>query len=276
MPFTAAHPAAVLLLKDRLLLPWSALVIGSITPDLHYFLIGVVRGNSHTVAGLLTFNLPAGLLTWMAFHLVIKRPITRLVPDAFLPTLWGLATRKIAWSASLVVRAAIAVVVGAASHLLWDSFTHQEGWVVRHSYTLSHGVVQINGYPLSVFAFLQHASTVAGMLLLAATFVVWYRRQPRPPTDLPLPLSARVRVAILATIAIATTVPAFVYAAARAWPIADYHTLRDFVWYFIISGLGYGSLAVMLYSAGMTIVALMVSASPPTASAPDSPRRRRR
>jgi len=255
MPFTVAHPAAVLPLKGhfRNILPWSALVIGSITPDLHYFLIGIVRGNSHTVAGLLTFNLPAGLLTWLAFHLVIKQPITRLVPDALLPKLWRLARARVAWSAALVVRAAIAVVVGAASHLLWDSFTHQEGWMVRHSWTLRHGVVHVHGYPLSVFAFLQHASTIAGTVVLAVAFVIWYRRQPQPTTDLPRPLSLPTRLAILAAIVLATAVPAFVYASRLAWPLVDFHTLHRFVWHFVVAGLGCGSLAVMVYAAAMTV-----------------------
>jgi hypothetical protein len=104
------------------------------------------------------------------------------------------------------------------------------------------------------------------MFLLAVAFVIWYRREPRPVTDLPTPLSAWTRVAILAAIVIATAVPAFVYASARSWPIADYRTLRDFVWYFVISGLGYGSLAVMVYAAAMTVGATVSRATLPSAS----------
>src|SRR3982751_4122954 len=55
MPFTASHPAAVLPLI-RLGLPPSALVIGSMGPDLPYFL-PVGRGlETHTLVGLFTVD----------------------------------------------------------------------------------------------------------------------------------------------------------------------------------------------------------------------------
>jgi Domain of unknown function (DUF4184) len=62
VPYPFAHPAAVLLLArpmGRFAVP-SALVIGSVIPDLWYFLPFVGREASHSPAGLFWFCLPAG------------------------------------------------------------------------------------------------------------------------------------------------------------------------------------------------------------------------
>ena len=51
MPFTGSHPAAVLPLMRWGLMP-SALVIGSMVPDLPYFLPVPDLGNTHSLIGL--------------------------------------------------------------------------------------------------------------------------------------------------------------------------------------------------------------------------------
>jgi hypothetical protein len=68
LPFTGSHPAAVLPLL-RTPLPASALVIGSLTPDLPYYvpirLAGfyppvTLRGPTHTLWGVLTLDVVIG------------------------------------------------------------------------------------------------------------------------------------------------------------------------------------------------------------------------
>jgi Domain of unknown function (DUF4184) len=66
MPFTFAHPAiAVPLLRPLGCYGvLSALVIGSLAPDLAYVLpLSVPRHKSHSLTGLLWFCLPVGLMT---------------------------------------------------------------------------------------------------------------------------------------------------------------------------------------------------------------------
>lgn len=83
MPFTLAHPAAVLPLHRRLRrrASLSALVVGSITPDLAYFLpLGVSGSQSHSALGLLVFCLPVGMLAWGVYLMVLRPFILGLIP----------------------------------------------------------------------------------------------------------------------------------------------------------------------------------------------------
>lgn len=65
MPFTFSHPAIILPLTSSKRQWFSAtgLVIGSMTPDFEYFIRMKVQSDfSHTLPGLLWFDLPLGLL----------------------------------------------------------------------------------------------------------------------------------------------------------------------------------------------------------------------
>jgi len=72
MPFTLSHVAAVLPLR-RLCGPdrFAALAIGSMTPDLPYFLPGLRESwplPSHDLISLPLFCLPVGWLLWMLWR----------------------------------------------------------------------------------------------------------------------------------------------------------------------------------------------------------------
>src|SRR5512134_324687 len=95
MPFTFAHPAAAVPLRR-----WlgrygtvSALVIGSMTPDLAYFLpCGVSRAQSHSVAGLFWWCLPVGAAVYLLFHTVLAPPLVALAPRGLRARLSSIST----------------------------------------------------------------------------------------------------------------------------------------------------------------------------------------
>ncbi len=66
MPFTLAHPAAVIPLKKSTYgryFSLSALIAGSIVPDLGYLVpLADFTGFSHSLGGIIVFGLPVGLL----------------------------------------------------------------------------------------------------------------------------------------------------------------------------------------------------------------------
>lgn len=174
MPYPFAHPAAILPLvgpMGRCAVP-SALAIGCMVPDAWYLVPMLTRDDSHSLGGLLWFCLPAGLLAYLAFHLLLKQPLLALLPA-------GLAGRA-AWFMSdglpAVPRYAVAVslVAGAFTHLVWDGLTHDQ-------------------YVVNGFQLLQHASTLLGTAVLAAWLAVRLRRAPRRPLarELLLPPAAR-------------------------------------------------------------------------------------
>ena len=68
------------------------------------------------------------------------------------------------------------VLVGIATHLIWDSFTHSDTWLSHHWRWL-HGYasVWILG-SVSVYKILQLLSSILGILALLIWGLLWYRR----------------------------------------------------------------------------------------------------
>lgn len=127
MPFTPAHILAIvpIVAIRRSPLPLSALVIGSMIPDLPLFVaFAPDYGDTHSVGGLFTACLPLGLAAILAFQLAMKRPLFLLLP-AVIQRHCGDASASCLRGPRTVIYAAIAVVIGAATHVFWDSFTHE-------------------------------------------------------------------------------------------------------------------------------------------------------
>jgi hypothetical protein len=167
MPYPFAHPAAVLPLAPlmgRLAVP-SALVIGSMVPDLWQLLPFGSRQMSHSASGLLLFCLPVGLAVYLVFHLLLKNACMALLPPALAGRVRGFAVSglpAVPWHAVLA-----SLVAGALTHLLWDGLTRDHG-AQTHS---------IN--------WLQHASTLVGTLVLAWWLWRQLRGAPLAPTPEP-------------------------------------------------------------------------------------------
>jgi hypothetical protein len=161
MPLTfPSHAAAVLPLKlwrprrfDGI-----ALVVGSASTDLAYPFAAIVPYPTvHSVPGLFWWCLPVtALLTWL-----IRRAAPRVA--AHLPGRGPLRLRdygavgavRHGWHVTLG-----SALIGAASHLLWDGFTHSpqtNGWAVALMPALAAPVAGVPWYRL-----LQHASSLVG------------------------------------------------------------------------------------------------------------------
>ncbi|MDX5438490.1 MAG: DUF4184 family protein, partial [Pontibacter sp.] len=129
MPFTAAHPAIILPLLRRRWFSATALVMGSMAPDFEYFFRLRTRSEiSHSLPGLLLFNLPVALLLSLLFHTTVRDLVIQYLPPYFrqralavnYPPNWLHYLRR-NW---LVL--SVSAVVGAFSHLFWDNFTHDQ------------------------------------------------------------------------------------------------------------------------------------------------------
>lgn len=124
---TIAHPAAVLPLRG-LGLPLSAMVIGSMAPDLPVFSQswGIYRF-THSVLGILTIDLAITLMLLAFWDRWGRDALVDTAPSAFRDRLPGRARiGRRAW-----VLAPLAAVVGSISHVVWDAFTHSGRWGVR-------------------------------------------------------------------------------------------------------------------------------------------------
>lgn len=171
MPFTISHAAAAVpLLRTRLVT--SALVIGTMTPDVPFFLfLGHGSGLSHSWAGVVSLDLVLGVLGFVLWQRFLRSPVADLSPAPVRRRLrhpeTTPAARRGVRGAALV---ALSVAVGAATHILWDAFTHSSGWGTALLPWLSarHG-------PWPGYLWAQVGSSVAGLLVLAGWFVAWLR-----------------------------------------------------------------------------------------------------
>jgi hypothetical protein len=193
MPFTAAHPMAVLpLVRWRRGLDATCLVIGSMAPDVEYFIRGrPFQTISHSLLGMVTWSLPVTLILAAVLHAIVKWPMLAIAPVA-------VARRAVAavgapwparWSAAALASCAVSAVLGGASHLAWDNITHTYGWLPTHVRAL-WGRVQLPVVgSIPVVSLLQHGSTVIGLTVLTVVVVRALRRetpQPLPePAELP-------------------------------------------------------------------------------------------
>jgi hypothetical protein len=155
--------------------PASALVVGSITPDLPYYLPFPPGLVTHTALAVVTTDLALGGVAWVVWHAVLAAPALAVAPAGLRSRLDGVALglRRRLSSAAAVGAAALALVVGAATHVLWDEFTHARRWGEQHIPALR----EVYG-PLHGWAWLQQASGVLGAAVLLAWFVRWWRRTP--------------------------------------------------------------------------------------------------
>jgi hypothetical protein len=171
MPFTPAHASIVLpfISYNHRYVSATALVIGSMAPDFEYFIRMSVRGEyGHTVWGILFFDIPITLILALLFHGVVKQNLLSNLPVYFQSRLQPLLTfRFIPYLKKHFIVFAICAGVGAASHVLWDDFTHNDGYFVKE-------VPLVQGYYVYIFKqhqplwhVLQHGSTMIGLIIIA-------------------------------------------------------------------------------------------------------------
>ena len=214
MPYPFAHPAAVLPLL-RFGVP-SALVIGSLAPDLWYLVPLVQRADSHALAGLLWFCLPAGVALYLLFHLLLKEPLIALL-SARLSTFAcrGLPARS--WGAVV-----LSLVVGIVTHFVWDEVTHSDA-------------------PRPGVNWVQHLNTLAGAAILAW----WVWRKLRSVPAQPPRLSRWARAGAFA--AFAAVGALWALGSADFSPAFDLAAVRQLLRNAGISALQGISLAVLVY-----------------------------
>jgi hypothetical protein len=163
MPFTLAHPAAVVPLAKAhpkgLVL--SALVVGSMAPDFEYFLrLALVMTWSHTFIGIFTFCLPISLIVLWVYHRLQKQALAALLPERLYRRVSFAFGEFTFLPLQRFGRICLSILLGGATHLIWDGFTHD-------STLLSLTVPLWDGFELQLNKILQDLSTALGLLLLA-------------------------------------------------------------------------------------------------------------
>ncbi|MBA3960540.1 MAG: DUF4184 family protein [Chthoniobacterales bacterium] len=181
MPWTVSHAAAVLPLRrfSPRPLDFAALVVGSMTPDVGYY-IGAfdLATLDHTLAGSFLVGLPIGAGLLLAFYLFCK-PFCYVLPQphrqALLPICPGFdGLRLVRWPSLL-----LSLLLGIWTHNFWDAFTHEKGWFVERIAWLRNPVVHVGSATLGLPFILQIFSTLIGFAIVATVYNSWLRSQPK-------------------------------------------------------------------------------------------------
>lgn len=239
MPFTLAHPAAILPLCYRPYRPgiMSALIIGSMAPDFVYWLpLSLYRDHSHTLPALFWFCLPAGLFVFGLYHTLLKRPLVALLPRAITIRLWPLPPMQ--WRLRDVIPVMLAVLFGAFTHIAWDAFTHYDTPITRRLPFLEAPLLTQGGYVLRVYKALQHGSTLVGMGILTLCGWRWYQRTPPRDDVAPEVLSARGKVALAACLTLPSVLGAIRSGLLNAPWEASLKALQTFLMSGVVAGMG--------------------------------------
>jgi hypothetical protein len=179
----------------------AAVAVGAMTPDLPLFTRGLplYYGRTHDPAWL-----PATVLLALALLLVwrcILRPAARELSPQWLavrlPPSWdagaltalretlslrrGSAGAAVAWSG--VALLVVSLLIGVLTHIVWDLFTHEGRWGVAAIPALAE-----QWGPLLGYKWLQHGSSVLGLVIIGIWMLVWLvRRRVGAPAGRVLP-----------------------------------------------------------------------------------------
>lgn len=141
-------------------------------PDLEAFLrFKSEKDASHTWDALFWFCLPLGLLISLMFHQVVKNPLLHNLP-LFLKSRF-IKYAGIDWLSYFKNNVGVVLIsflIGGASHLVWDSFTHYNGVLLQLNPDWDRNTT-LFGYSIEIVYVFQYANTLLGLLIVL--FAIW-------------------------------------------------------------------------------------------------------
>lgn len=196
MPFTPSHAVVALPFVRTPLVP-AAIAIGAMTPDLPLFLrgVGLPYGFTHDPSNLVWTTLIAFALL-LLWRVALRPGLVELAPDVIatrLPDDWRTTGRRAA--VDLVaprerfgypLLLVLSLVLGVLSHITWDLFTHAGRWGVDAVPALE----RMWG-PLAGYKWLQHGSSVVGLLVIGVYALIWLRGRRRVAVTRTIPAWVR-------------------------------------------------------------------------------------
>ncbi len=195
MAFTLAHMAAALpFYRCQKWLNVEALFIGTMLPDLPYFLNSGVKvaQHSHQWIGLLEYCLPWGLAIFVLWYWLLKSALIALIQpwqrvqgltghnhhsmQEALPQypfgLWFAAQLK--FYGMFWFKVVLGLLLGSITHLLWDGTTHPDGFIaIQLGLQYPVTIAYLGDIPMA--RFLQYVTSIFALILLIG--FTWNRWQ---------------------------------------------------------------------------------------------------
>ncbi|NNF15667.1 MAG: DUF4184 family protein [Gammaproteobacteria bacterium] len=249
MPFTLTHVIAIVPVKKIPVLSrlsFSALAIGSMVPDAPiFFTFASSYETTHSLTGIVSACLPLGLLFYALFQCAIRTPLLEIMPRSVASKL-GERKRH---SPGYLAGVALAIVLGAATHLFWDSFTHPAGWGTRMVPALAQ-LYELFGGRIGGYRLFQHGSSVVCLPLMAFLLWRWARQSDGPVHASVLRLSPLVKLSL----------SALVFAAPGLYAIAEAWAVTQSVYYGIgFAARNYGTYLAMTTIAGAALIHVWIA-----------------
>jgi len=158
----------------------------------------------HTLLGVFIFDLPVSLIVLWLFYACVKQPLSMLLPEGIRRRLKPGNSNFSFRSPARLAMIVVSILIGTATHILWDSFTHAFYWPYRHWSFLSDVVrVPIAGN-MQMDKALQYASSLFGLVFVAIWIWSWYRET--KPVESPTAKSysaAQIRIITIVAPAVA-------------------------------------------------------------------------
>lgn len=184
MPFTLAHPGAVVFIKNKHL-NLNGLILGAMAPDFMYFLLFSPSSHfGHTLLGALILNMP---LCFLLNYIYCK-----YVKEAFILNL----PRKISRNYSFFIENhrnkttlreafifAYSSILGMVTHAFWDAFTHDTGYFVTRLNFLTNSI-DLLGHQIYIYKIAQHGSTLLGFTVIL--LFLYKMRKESPCINIPI------------------------------------------------------------------------------------------
>lgn len=247
MPFTFAHPAAILPLRRSRFLHTVPLIIGSLAPDVPYYfparIMNRIYLDTHTLYASFSVCLPLGMAL-LILTLLLREPLTVLLGARArwicLRSIERFTERPLHWPIAL-----LSILIGSWTHIAWDSFTHQTGWTTARVAALS-APISVFGWETETAHLLQYVSSVFGLVVLA----IWFRRLvvQVPAAVIEDQSRPRANGLVLAMITLASVLIG-VSRAYLAWRAGSYYHLG-----FLLLTRTIGWFAVLYLAAGIVIL----------------------
>jgi hypothetical protein len=175
LPFTLAHPVLILpFFRSReKWISFTGLLVGSMVPDFEYFILaGDSHRYGHSLAGVFWLDLPLGIILAFLYHNLVRDPLITHLPRFFQKKM--MPFQFFDWNSYFKghwIFVALCIVLGAGTHLLWDSFTHAEGFFVQRIAFLQE-LVAYNGRMLTMHNIVHLIFSAVGTLIV---LIAWLR-----------------------------------------------------------------------------------------------------
>lgn len=136
-------------------------------PDFEYFIRMKDIGRfGHNWIGVFWFDMPLALLLLFIFHNLVRNTLIHHLPLSLNVRLS--IFEKFNWNKYFrehILVVLISIIVGAASHLIWDDFTHTNGYFVNVFPVLNQEVFLLN-YSIPICVILQYVCSLLGLLVI--------------------------------------------------------------------------------------------------------------